>query len=311
MTNENMNKFKEIYQKMLPNFSGELILNEPLFMYTTLRVGGEASLYARADTVSDLKQLMLTCNESGFDYFIIGRGANLLISDEGFDGIVIHLGSGFNLIKVNINESQITAGGAVSLARLMQEAYANSLEGLAFAAGIPATVGGAIASNAGAFGHNICDLVARLSVLSNGKLKNYHAPLKAFYRKGPLLKGEVVVEAIFQLKPGEKMTIKAKSEALFKKRKLSQPLNFPNAGSVFKNPDDQTSAGQLIEQSGLKGVSVGDAFVSDIHANFIVNRGKAKAADVYKLLKLIRQKVKQIHGIKLEPEIKLIGNFSE
>lgn len=303
--------FKQAYEDLLPHFEGDLLLNESLFKYTTLRVGGSAALYAKADSLHDLKLLLNYCLDKSINFFIIGRGANLLISDNGYEGLVIHLGRDFNFLKVDPENARITAGSAVSLARVLQEAYSNSLDGLAFCAGIPATVGGAIASNAGAFGGNICDFVSKINVLTKDGLKFYEQPLKSSYRKGPLLTGEVVVEAIFQLKRGDKMTIKGLTERYFKKKKTSQPLNYANAGSVFKNPSSDVSAGELIEKCKLKGVFVGDAMISEEHANFIINKGKARAADVYELLRLAQNKVEEKFDVKLETEIKLIGKFDE
>jgi len=285
------------------------LLDEPLFKYTTLRIGGNAALYACADSLSDLKILLNYSAANGVDYLIIGRGANLLISDKGFGGLVIHLGRDFNHLRVDAPKGTITAGAAVSLARVLQEAYAHSLEGLSFAAGIPATVGGAVNSNAGAFGSSIGELLLNLNVLKDGAINHYERPFQTSYRRGPLAEDEVLIEAVFQLKSGEQMIIKAQTERFFKKRKQTQPLNYPNCGSVFRNPSKEQSAAELIDKSGLKGRSHGGAMISEQHANFIVNKGNAKAADVYALLKMARQTVQKEHGVLLQPEIKLIGEF--
>lgn len=305
------NQFKQAYDYLKPRFEGDLLLNEPLFKYTTLRIGGPASLYARAESLPDLKWLLKLCQEKLLNYFIIGRGANLLISDKGYQGLVIHLGRDFNQLKVDKENAAITAGSAVSLARVLQEAYINSLEGLAFCAGIPATVGGAIASNAGAFGKHICDFVSKINVLDKDRIKSYEQPLNTAYRKGPLAFGEVVIEAVFQLKKGDKIAIKGQTERFFKKRKTTQPLGYPNAGSIFKNPSEKLSAGELIDKCDLKGKAIGDAMISKEHANFIINKGGAKAADVYALIKTVQKEVKEKFDIFLESEIKLIGDFSE
>ena len=251
------------------------------------------------------------CDEKKIDYFIIGRGSNLLFSDYGFDGTVIRLGRDFNKLKVDAENKQIVAGGAVLLARVIGKAHENNLRGLVFCAGIPATVGGAISSNAGAFGKNICELVSKLYVADKKGLKLVQGPLENEYRKGPLKKNEVVVEAVFNLEAGKKVQIKSEVERYYKKRKLTQPLNIPNAGSIFKNPNQETSAGKLIEDCGLKGECIGDAMISKIHSNFIVNKGQAKAQDIYSLLRLVQEKVKQKYDIRLEPEIKIIGRFDD
>lgn len=304
-----MDRFKKAYDFLQSQLKGELLLNEPLFKYTTLRLGGPAALYAKADSLSDLKKLLSYSIKNDIPYFVIGRGANLLVSDNGYRGLVIHLGNDFNLLKVNNDKAQVTAGAAVSLARVLQEAYANAFDGLTFAAGIPATVGGAIASNAGAFGKCVCDYILQINTLTVDGIKSYKQPLKAGYRQKPVAEGEIIIEAIFQLEPGDKMSIKARTEALFKKRKSAQPLNYPNAGSIFKNPSDDIIAGQLIDDCGLKSCTIGQAMISEQHANFIVNKGSAKAEDVYKLMKLAQKAVQEKHGIGLEPEIKLLGDF--
>jgi UDP-N-acetylmuramate dehydrogenase len=265
----------------------------------------------QADTLGDLTLLLNYCEQENIAHLVIGRGANLLVSDKGYAGLIVRLGRDFSHLKIDNSEALIVAGGAVSLARVIQEAYANSLEGLAFAAGIPATVGGAITSNAGAFGFNICDLISQIKVVDRNGLKAYERPFNTGYRKGPLNEGEILIEAVFQLKAGEKMAIKAKTESFFKKRKQSQPLDYPNAGSVFKNPSLEVSAGALIEKCGLKGRVYFSAMISEKHANFIINKGGAKAAHVYHLMKLIQERVRQEYNISLKPEIKLLGDFDE
>ncbi len=290
----------------------KLKYNEPLFKYTTFRAGGPAAIYAIADSIQDLKALFQFCRENNHRFFTIGRGANLLISDKGYDGLVIHLGRDFKLVKIDAFKNQIVAGAAVSLSRLLQEAYSSSFEGLAFAAGIPATVGGAIISNAGAFGSSVCDFVNRINTIGAQGCKEYKSPFNNLsYRKGPVENDEIITEAVFQLKKGDQDAIKAEMEANLMKRKQKQPLNLPSAGSVFKNPNNEQSAGMLIEGCGLKGHSIGSASISDVHANFIVNNGEARAADIYRLMKLAQQKVKEKYQIILEPEIKLIGDFDE
>ena len=306
-----MNEYKKVYDQLTPKLKGTLLLNEPLAKHTTFRVGGPAALYFQADNVSDLALLLKYCDEKEIDCLVIGRGSNLLFSDKGFDGVVVRLGRDFNKLKIDEENNQIIAGAAVVLARVISKAHDNSLRGLGFCVGIPATVGGAIASNAGAFGSNICELVSKLHVVDKNGLGLMQGPFNTGYRKGPLKKNEIVIEAIFNLVHGNKTQIKAEAERYYKKRKSTQPLNLPNAGSVFKNPSEKVSAGRLIEECGLKGERVGDAMISKIHANFIVNKGRAKASDVYSLIRLAKATVKEKHNIELEPEVKILGDFDE
>ncbi len=306
------NMFKEACEYLKPKLEGSLVENEELKKYTTLRVGGPAALFAQAKTLNDLKLLLGFAHEKDLNYLLIGRGANLLISDKGFEGLVIRLGHDFNRISVNTKNATISAGGAITLATLLKDAQKHLLEGLEFVAGIPATVGKAIASNAGAFGKSVCQFITEIKVVDENGLKVYKAnTLEYGYRKGPLKEGEIVAEAVFQLKVGEKGIIKGRTERFFKKRKQTQPLNYANAGSVFKNPSTKISAAELIEKCGLKGLTEGDAMISDVHANFIINKGRAKAADIYILLDVARKKVKEKYDILLEPEIKTIGNFDK
>jgi len=306
-----MNEYKKVYDQLTPRLKGTLLLNEPLFKHTTFRVGGPVGLYIQADNTGDLALLLKYCDEKDIDCLVIGRGSNLLFSDKGFDGVVVRLGRDFNKLKIDEENNQIIAGAAVVLARVISKAHDNALSGLGFCVGIPATVGGAIASNAGAFGSSICEFVSKLHVVDKNGLRLMQGPFNTGYRKGPLKKNEIVIEAIFSLKHGNKTQIKAEAERYYKKRKSTQPLNLPNAGSVFKNPSENVSAGRLIEECGLKGERVGDAMISKIHANFIVNKGQAKASDVYSLIRLAKDAVKEKHNIELELEVKILGDFDE
>ncbi len=293
---------------MYGDISGSLLPNEPLSRYTTLRVGGPARLMVIADTLKDLRTTLAVCVEEGAAWSIIGKGSNLLVSDDGFDGVLIQLGADFR--KVRRDGDKLQAGGAVALPVLLQTALREELAGLAFAVGIPGTVGGAVAGNAGAHGTSMGDRVTSVTLYGPyGRLRDCNrSELQFKYRGSSIGTDDVIVEVLFQLRLGELAQIRAEMERHFRKRKLTQPTGKPSAGSVFKNAGT-ASAGKLIETAGLKGTSVGGAQVSTRHANFIINTGSARASDVFTLIRAVQERVASVHGVKLEPEIKIVGRF--
>jgi len=301
------NPTSRAYTRLYGNISGLLLPNEPLSRYTTLRVGGPAKLLVVADTLHDLSLTLDVCASEGVAWSIIGKGSNILVSDEGFDGVMIQLGADFRKIKRVPDGLQ--AGGGVALPVLVQAAVREELRGLAFAVGIPGTIGGAIAGNAGAYGSAVGDLIGSVTLYGPyGKLRHCNrSELRFGYRSSSTGTDDIIVEALFQLHPGDPAEIRGEMERHFKKRKTTQPTGFPSAGSVFKNPD--RPAGLLIEQAGLKGASIGDARVSERHANFIINTGNARAEEIFSLIRMVRQRVEEVHGVQLEPEIRMIGSF--
>ncbi len=302
------NSCSRVYTRLYGSISGLVQPNEPLSRYTTLRVGGPAKLLVVADTLHDLSLTLDVCAEEGTAWSILGKGSNLLVSDEGFDGVMIQLGADFR--KIKRVEDGFQAGAGVALPVLVQAALREELEGLAFAVGIPGTVGGAIAGNAGAHGIAVGDIVHSVNLYGPyGKLRHCNrSELRFGYRSSSIGSDDILVEAFFQLKPGDPAKIRGEMERYFKKRKMSQPTGLPSAGSVFKNVGD-VPAGRLIEQAGMKGVAIGDARVSERHANFIVNSGKARAAEIFALIRLVQERVREVHGVELEPEIRMIGSF--
>lgn len=275
-----------------------------------MRIGGPADIFAVTDSFDHLNIVLRTAKEWGIPLFIIGKGSNLLISDSGFPGIVLRLGRDFMIKKVN--GAKIQAGAAVSLPSLVQTASKYALSGLCFAIGIPGSLGGSLIMNAGAHGNCIGDVVKRVLIYSRDcEFKILEKDQLNFeYRKGSFSRDDIIVEATLVLSPGEPDNIKRQMEDYFTKRKDSQPLQFPTAGSVFKNPSND-SAGRLIEGAGCKGMRVGDAEVSVKHANFIINRGKATASDVYALLSEVQRRVFEHYGVILEPEVEFLGEFDE
>ncbi len=290
--------------------SDNVVKGKVLAKETTMRVGGPAEIFAVADTLDQLTVVLTTAKEWGLPLFVIGKGSNLLVSDDGFPGIVLRLGRDFMIKRVEAGKIQ--AGAAVSLPSLVQTAARHSLAGLSFAVGIPGNLGGALRMNAGAHGKAIGDTVSNVVMYTRDcELKVLKRTQIDFgYRNSSLRRDDIIVEATLVLVPGDLEVIKHEMEEYFTKRKNNQPLQLPNSGSIFKNPK-AGSAGKLIEETGCKGMRIGGAEVSTKHANFIVNCGNANASDVYHLMKAVQQRVFEARGILLEPEVELLGEFDE
>jgi UDP-N-acetylmuramate dehydrogenase len=278
--------------------------------HTTYRIGGPADLFAVAETVGDLSRTAEILAEERVPWSVIGKGSNLLVADAGYRGAVLVLGREFR--RHEIDGEHMKAGAGVILAVLVQEAFRQGLAGMTFAVGIPGTVGGALAMNAGARGDWIGSLVesVTLYVPGEGLRKVRGAEVAWGYRSSGLARRGIIVEAVLKAEHGDPEILRRDMERNFRARKLSQPLSLPSAGSVFKNPEGD-SAGRLIEACGLKGLQLGGARVSRQHANFIVNDGGATAADVLGLVRKVQMTVRDVHGIELRPEIRFLGDFEE
>lgn len=278
----------------------------PMRTRTSFRVGGPADAVAAPGDAGELKSIIRYTREKGLPCFILGRGTNLLVLDGGIRGVVVDL-KGFNALEV-ISEGIIYAGAGVSLPKLVYFAMDNSMTGLEFASGIPGSVGGAIVMNAGALEGEMKDVVKSVTVMSEaGEISELtREELPFSYRNLSLPKGTVALGAHFKLKGGDKEAIKERIHSILNARKTKQPLDSPNAGCIFKNPQ-QNHAGRLIDEAGLKGLQFGGAKVSELHANFIVNSGNATARDILSLLDDVKEKVFEKKGITLEPEIKIVG----
>ncbi len=280
--------------------------NQVLAPFTSFRVGGPARLFLEAENLFELKTALKVARKFNIPWFVLGRGTNILVSDEGFEGLVLRLGSEFS--RFLVDEERVVAGAAVPLPELVWGALNHSLDGLAFAVGIPGSLGGAVKMNAGAFGKEIGPLVNRVTVLDSSlELKNlYRSDLNFGYRFSSLR--ELVLEVELGLKFGNENKIKEQMEKNFRLRKKNQPQGCFTAGSVFKNPPEE-KAFRLIELAGAKGLKKGAAMVSPKHANFIVNLGGARAADIFSLIEEVRERVWNKHGVLLELEIELLGRF--
>jgi len=246
--------------------------------------------------------------------WVLGGGTNILVSDRGVRGIVMHLGRPFVACewRANGDGQHVRAGAAVPFKRLVNEAVARELEGLEFAEGIPGTVGGGLLMNAGAFGGEISQVIEFIEGVdaAGDPQRLPRQALHFSYRHFDLPPGFIVTHVEFLLHPGERAAIVARRDDAKRRREAHQPLGYPNAGSIFKNPPG-TYAGKLIEAVGLKGTRHGGAMIAEQHANFIVNTGGATAADVRALMDQVQRRVWETHGVRLEPEVRLVGDWSE
>ncbi len=286
----------------------KVLTEEPMSRHTSFRIGGPAKRMAFPRDAGELGMLVSLGQDCGARPLVIGNGTNLLVSDEGLDRLVIET-SGVNLLKRGPKPGMVTAGCGVSLARLADFACKERLSGLEFAHGIPGTVGGAVCMNAGAYGGEMKQVLQSASVLFSGfELRFLEVEsLKLGYRRSLLTEcpDTVVVTADFLLTPGDPEKIRETMQELMQRRKTTQPLDLPSAGSTFKRPEGHF-AGTLIDQCGLKGLTAGGAQVSEKHAGFIVNRGGATCADVQELIRLVQERVFAQTGVRLEPEVRFV-----
>ena len=284
-------------------------LNEQLKPYTTFRVGGPATYFVEPESIQQVQGLISLCKEHQIDWFVIGNGSNLLVSDEGYDGMIISLQKHFS--HVVHEDGQIRAEAGAMIAKVSNTAKKHSLTGLEFAAGIPGTVGGALVMNAGAYGGEIKDTLIEAVVLTEqGEVLTLEASqLELGYRKSCILdKKYIVLEALFGLQKGNEEKIKEDMKHYNEQRRLKQPLDKASAGSTFKRPEGYFAA-KLIEDAGLKGYQIGDAAVSDKHAGFVVNLGNATSKDIINVCNYVADTVKEKFQVSLEMEVKKIGKF--
>lgn len=298
--------YKELAEKL--SNGTEIYYDEPMKNHTTFKIGGVADVMIIPQNQTDIIKIILFSKEKGIPVLTLGNGSNLLIGDEGIRGIVIKTSNAFNDIKIIGNE--IIAGTGVSITKLSHTAGNNSLGGMEWAYGIPGTVGGAIVMNAGAYGGEMKDIVESVKYISeNGELCELNnEELKFSYRKSIFETGErsgIIAECRIKLKEGDKIEILNKMQEYLSKRKEKQPVELPSAGSTFKRPEGHFT-GQMIEELGLRGYSIGGAQVSEKHAGFIINKGNATAEDVKELIRVIRERVKEKYNVDLEPEIKIL-----
>jgi UDP-N-acetylmuramate dehydrogenase len=277
--------------------------------YTTFRIGGKVDALYFTRQLRELQKTVSYLTKEHIAYLVVGRGSNLLVKDGGFKGVVIIMGGELAGIEENKKDKQILmAGAGLGLAQLLNHCTRRGLGGLEFLAGIPGSVGGAVTMNAGAFGKDMGSVVQQIHVVTrDGELATRNrSELNFSYRELSVPKGTVVIRAKFRLVDENPEVVAKRLKDCLAKRKTTQPLEYPSAGSVFKNPPNNY-AGRLIEEAGLKGKRVGGAMISPKHANYIVNTGGASADDVLALMELARKRVREQTGIVLEPEIRVVG----
>lgn len=297
---------KDIHSKLVEIIDKNRIFqNEMMKKHTSFKIGGPADFFIIIESVEELKAVLKFAKELDIPVTCIGNGSNLLIKDNGIRGLTIKL----DFKDLTINEDEIEAGAGVPIPVLARKAYENGLSGLEFASGIPGTLGGAIKINAGAYGGEFKDVVDFTTYLDNNlQVHTVSNEDQNFSYRNSRFNNtdDIIISAKMKLKKENKDIIKAKMDELSAKRKAKQPINFPNAGSVFKRKNEYIAA-EVIDKCGLKGYNIGDAYISDLHAGFIINKGNATAKDVIQLIEHIKNTVHEKYNINLELEIKVIG----
>ena len=280
--------------------------NEPLARHTTFRVGGPADVLFLPESAQELQQAMELAREAGEDCLVIGNGSNLLVRDGGVRGLVIKLAGPMS--GVSVEGTAIRAQAGASLSQVSRAALQASLTGLEFASGIPGSLGGALAMNAGAYGGELSQVVREAMVLMDGRVQTLsREELAMGYRTTRVLReGGIVLSAVLDLTEGDASQIAETMDDLNRRRREKQPLSFPSAGSTFKRPEGYF-AGALIEQAGLKGYAIGGAQVSEKHAGFLINRGGATASDLLRLIEYVQERVYAQSGVRLETEVRICG----
>lgn len=282
----------------------EVLINEPMSRHTSFRIGGNVDILGFPKISTELINIWNTCKKNNIPLTVLGDGANVLVADEGIRGVVLFTNK---MKRIDCKGELVIAQSGARLAAVAETAANASLSGLAFASGIPGTVGGAICMNAGAYGYDISNFCEKVTLYMNGEItEKSNAEMNFGYRRSLVQTGEILVlEAAFKLARGDSTKIREEMKELNTKRRNSQPLEYHSAGSFFKRPEGHY-AGKLIEESGLKGFSVGDAQISEKHAGFVINKGNATAKDVITLMEHVQNKVFSDFGVRLEPEVRIL-----
>ncbi|MDE7269580.1 MAG: UDP-N-acetylmuramate dehydrogenase [Acetatifactor sp.] len=284
-------------------------LQEAMAAHTTFRVGGPAECFIEIENAQQLQKIQKYLYQVEYPFVVVGNGSNLLVSDSGYQGIVLQIGK--KMSKIDVAGNVITAQSGASMAQVAAAAWQNGLTGLEFASGIPGTVGGGVVMNAGAYGGELSQVVTEVQVLDKNSefLTLDNDTMEFGYRRSTIRrKPFIVTEVVFELSPGDPADIRAKMDELAVKRREKQPLEFPSAGSTFKRPEGYY-AGELIMNAGLRGFQVGGARVSDKHCGFVINAGYASAADIMDVIWEVQRRVKERFGVELEPEVVFLGEF--
>lgn len=295
-------------ERLLACVQGPILAGERMARHTSYRIGGPAALHVTCETLADLRSATDVLRAEGVPWVIMGRGSNVLVSDQGYGGAVLALGKEFRRFSLDA-ENRMHVGAGAALQRVVTEAFDRGLSGLEFAVGIPGTVGGAVSMNAGSAGRGIGSAVDEVVTYRPGEgLVRYDGRAVGwYYRATDIPAREIVLEVALSLRPGDEALVKQTMERMLERRKETQPFEALSCGSVFRNPPEGPTAAQLIEACGLKGFTSGRAQVSPRHANFIVNLGGATAADVVRVISHVLSKVREQHGVELRPEVKFLG----
>ena len=302
---------QNIYELLCGCAGGENVRRqEPMSLHTTFRIGGPADLFVTPGNIQAVADSIRICKETQTPYAVIGNGSNLLVSDTGYRGVIIQISRNLNQVSVNGEEIRAQAGAMLSV--IAKTALSESLTGFEFASGIPGTLGGAAVMNAGAYGGEMKDVLTEVTVLTReGEIRTVPAgKLEMGYRTSLAAKnGWIILEAVLKFQKGDAEAIRGRMEELKMQRVTKQPLDLPSAGSTFKRPEGYF-AGKLIMDAGLRGFTVGGAQISEKHCGFVVNKGGATAEDVRNLICAVQKKVQEDAGVKLEPEVKFLGEFN-
>ena len=288
-----------------------ILMEEPMKKHTTFRLGGPADFFLCPSDVNQIPEIIHICREEGIPWFVLGNGSNLLVSDQGYRGVVIQIYKNMN--QITVEETRIYAQAGALLSAVSKKAMEAGLTGMEFASGIPGTLGGAAVMNAGAYGGEMKDILVSVTVLTDeGEQKVLKVEdLNLGYRTSVIKeKGYIVLDVVLQLQVGDRDAIRNRMEELKVQRVTKQPLEYPSAGSTFKRPEGYF-AGKLIEDAGLRGYRVGGAQVSEKHCGFVINTGDATTSDVVQLIHDVQNIIWNKFKIKLEPEVKFLGNFTE
>ena len=300
------NSYKNIKQSL--DLMGITYLeNEPMKKHTTFGIGGPVDLLVLPKDNIIIKDIINIINKNNIDYYFLGSGSNILVSDSGIRGIVISLKKASKKIVFKNNTVYVDCGAM--LGTFVKKLNNRNIKGYETLIGVPGTVGGALVMNAGAYGNEISNNLISVDTISiDGKKNHYKSnEIKFSYRHSTFKKDEILINAIFKCETGDENEIEKNKKNASNLRKMNQPLKFRSAGSIFKNPNSNSAAGYLIDKAGLKGMQIGDAKISNKHANFIINLGNAKSNEVIELIEIIKNKIKSMFNISLELEIKILG----
>jgi len=285
-----------------------IIENAPMANHTSFKAGGCADLLVEPQSIDELKHVLQLLNAEGTNYMVLGNGSNVLVRDGGYRGVIVKIGDAFNYVEREGN--QLICGSGTLMSVVSRNAVNAELAGFEFASGIPGSIGGAVFMNAGAYGGEIVQVLKKARIVSKDGIRDFYMTaeeLQLGYRHSVLHEtGDVVVEAVLELEPGNVEEIRANIADFTERRNSKQPVTYPSAGSFFKRPEGYF-AGKLVQDAGFKGLTVGGAQVSQLHSGFVINIGGATATDILQLMEIVQAGVYEQFGVKLEPEVRIIG----